>query len=67
MDGELARRQARQLSPQEKRERADRVLPNDGGTDALRERTLELLEAVAPRHAAGETATNKPETNDSGR
>ncbi len=46
--GELARRQARQISAEEKRGRAGHVLLNDAGIDRLRERTLALLETIAP-------------------
>lgn len=48
---ELARRERRQLPAAEKRARADRVLANDGDLDSLRERTLRLLDELAP--AAG--------------
>jgi dephospho-CoA kinase len=47
-DGEFARRQARQISADEKRGRAGHVLVNDAGIDRLRERTLALLETIAP-------------------
>jgi len=46
--GESARRAAAQLSPAEKRARADRVLANDGDREALRLRTRELLDELAP-------------------
>jgi len=68
-DGELERRQARQLSAEEKRERADHVLLNDGSMDRLRERTLELLHVIAPEAGTivNETNTNTTTDCDSGR
>ena len=45
---ELARRQAQQFSPDEKRARADRVVINDTDLDQLRRRALAMLTDVAP-------------------
>jgi len=50
---ELRSREARQWSADEKRARADRVLVNDGDLAALRERTLALLDELAPTTQAG--------------
>jgi dephospho-CoA kinase len=54
---ELARREAHQLAPEEKRQRADVVIRNDGSEAQLRERLLEWLASAGgfariPRHAA---------------
>ena len=46
---ELDKRQALQLPLDQKRNRADHVLINDGSEAALRTRTFDLLEQLAPR------------------
>ena len=46
---ELDKRQALQLPLDQKRNRADHILINDGSKAALRTRTFDLLEQLAPR------------------
>ncbi len=56
-DGELERRQARQLAPAQKRQRADRILENDGSREDLGARTLALLDELVPHTEAESTPT----------
>ncbi len=52
-DDELARREAQQFAPDEKRARADRVIVNDADLSRLRERTLAMLAAVSANGKTG--------------